>query len=77
MTLGQPGQGEIFPGQVGEYGPALARSPAAGPRQIQPTGFDRVRERRGDRLRDRRARRAIGSVILGVRAQVGCMVNSS
>ena len=48
MTFGQPGQGEIFPGQVREDRPALTRTPAAGQRQIQPAGFDRGRERRGD-----------------------------
>jgi hypothetical protein len=69
MTLGEPGQGEIFPGQVGEERPALARTSAAGQRQVQPAGLDRIRERLsdrpGDRPSDRGARRASGPVLPG------------
>jgi len=52
-------------GQVGEERPALTRTPAAGQRQVQPAGLDRVRERSRDHPGDRGARRASGPVLRG------------
>jgi hypothetical protein len=49
VTLGQPGQGQVLAGQVRQDRPALASPPAAGQRQVQPAGLNRVRERRVDR----------------------------
>ena len=49
VSLGEPGQGEIFPGQVRESRPALAGPAAAGQRQVQPARLDRGGESRGGR----------------------------
>ena len=37
VTFGEPGQGEVFPGQVGQGSPSLAGPAATGQRQVQPT----------------------------------------
>jgi hypothetical protein len=49
VSLGEPGQGEILPGQVRESRPALTGPAAAGQRQIQPARPDRRGEGRGGR----------------------------
>ena len=46
VPLGQPGQGEVFLGQLGEDSPALTGPAAARKRQVQPTRPDRVGEGR-------------------------------